>query len=521
MCRQLGLVLSVLVVGQAFAVAVARELRIEMEGKVEVNGQICVVESAGRLDLRSGAYVLDGVAPSGNRATARTNLLLSFIPRCALAFLRGAEKDSLLDRAESAVTVEVEGRRKVENISRFRARIHIARTTDHVSVQYKGQIITPLVQRDRPIEPDGEAVIRLGVNPENGTFVGGARINYEFAKPDPANLGTADFWNIHGTFKGSRAPVVSGYVHVDHCGGNPAEGVAKGTILSFPSTTVFEPGVITFDGVARKDGVIHQFKGIANQTGGGRTVLLFPVRIKKGMTASQVAAQVAKGFKEARLNPENDTAPYILAVQGGDGVRKVTTNRDSPRVVVSMTFDNGRTVGSKLDPRANLVSSQVGTQSFSDQQVLAAENTGIRTQFGVLGEPPLTGWLTPFKLVLATDNPATDFKAAGGEVAVRLNWSESLPKRRQLPGSTTSFEDIVVKTKQGESAEDIIIKISKSLRQLRTKWETHPFFQRQGNVLYIDAGIDFPHTVSVISRDEGVGYMSAAADLPAFDNVAK
>lgn len=486
---------------------------LEIDGRVTVNGRPVRVTSVGTYDRRTGSYELNKVAPSDNNLDLREKLLLSFIPRVALAFCGANGSISLVERAKGEVRVDLTGRRKVDEFSTIHAHLRITRTKDRLLVRYDGAITTVA---DRPIERDGEAVIRLGVNPEKGSFVGVARINYDVSQPDSAQLGTADFWNFSGRFEGVRALATETYAHVDHCGGDPRSGLAKGVILHFPSSTVFKPGIITLSGVATKDGVIHQYFGIANLAGGGHTVLTFPVHIKKGMTASQVATLIADEFNRFRALNAYPGSKYVLAVQGGDGVAELRPDPNSSRVAVSMTIDGGKSIAAPNDLRANRVFRDGAVQGFADQAVNAAENTGIRNQFGVLGQAPLTGWLTPFKIVLSTDNPGTQYRSAGGEIAVLLNWTESLPGRDQLPGSTTDFEDLVLATHKGESAEEIVARLTEKLKQRRTRWGTRPFIQRDGNVLYIDAGIDFPHTVSVASRDEGVGYMSAAADLPFF-----
>jgi hypothetical protein len=488
-------------------------LTIRIQGKVEVNGKGFEIVSAGKYDSRTGAYELSGMAPSDSFLSERDKVLVSFISRNALAFLSAGDRESLLEKSDGSMKIHFLARRKVDRISTIEANIELKKDSGGVLIRFDGALTTT---RDSSIEVDGESILRLGVNPDNRTFVGGARINYDVAKPDPAHLGTADFWNLEGSYEGARMPITSAYAHVDQGGGDPSKGLAKGLILNFPSSTVFEPGIITLSGVAKKDGTIYQFEGLANQAGGGHTILTFPVRITKGMTAAQVATLVADGFNRARTERTNKDAQFLVAVQGGDGLTGIKPDVGSSRVAVSMTVDNGKSIAAPTDAEAARIFSQSAVQSFSDQLVSAAENTGIRNQFGVLGQPPLRGWLTPFKVVFTTDNPATGFKADGGTVAVLLNWTENAQGRDGIGGNTTSFPDLVIQTRKGDTAEEIVTRLTARLKQQRSKWGSHPFIQRAGNVLYIDAGIDFPHAVSLASSDDGVGYMSAAADLPFF-----
>lgn len=490
-----------------------RSSLLRIEGQVEVNGKAVKISSGGSYDPLTGAYEFKNVAPADNSISPRDKLLVSFMPRTALAFLGASDRASLLDKSDGSIKIHLVGRRKVDQISKFEADINLSKDATGLAIRFEGMVTSA---SDSEIQADGEAAVRLGINPDDGSFVGGARINYDVNRPDPAMLGTADFWNMEGTFEGARSSITSAYAHVDQCGGNPATGLAKGVILNFPSSSVFEPGIITLSGVAKKDGIIHQFKGLANQAGGGHTILTFPVHIKKGMTAPEVARLIAESFNRAREQKVSKEARYILAVQGGDGVSITTPDINSPRVAISMTMDNGRSIAKTTDSGAGRIFSQVAVQSFSDQGVLAAENTGIRNQFGVLGSPPLRGWLTPFKVVFTTDNPATNFRAGGGTISILLNWTESAKGQDASGESTTAFKDLVLATRRGASAEQIVSQLTARLKMQRTRWGTRPFIQRAGNVLYIDAGIDFPHSVSLASSDNGIGYMSAAADLPFF-----
>lgn len=495
------------------------DLLLEISGQVDVNGTTVNTAAVGTYDRLTGGYEFSDDALTEAPLNRRDKLLLSMIPRSALAFTARGDRVSLLDQGQGELIVDLEARRKVDETSSIKAEIQLQKSGDRLEVRYNGTITTPM-DGGRPIEPDGEAVIRLGINPRNGTFVGGARINYDVSQPDPAGLGTADFWNLQGDFEDARAPANAAYAHVDHAAGDPDAGIAKGVIFNFEASTVFEPGIITLSGVANKDGLIHQYLGIANQTGGGHTILTFPVQIKKGMTGVDVASLIAEGFMTAREGNDEGMVRHILAVQGGDGIGETTPDPESGRVAVTMTVD-GASIAQPNDPSAIALLDEAATQAFSDQQVLGSENTGIRNQFGVLGEPPLTGWLTPFKVVFSTDNPETGNQAAGGNVAILLNWTDNIKGRRGLDGSQTDFGDLVIPTQRGESAEAIVERLTKRLKEQRTQWGTYAFTQRDGNVLYVDAGLDFPHSVSLASEDAGVGYMSAAADLPFFRREGK
>lgn len=490
-------------------------LNIEFKGKVEINGNVIDVNTKCVYDKKTLSYEFKDMLSGATTIGQKEKLLLSYFPRLALVFLESGEgKNSLIDRSKNSIDVQFDMSRKVDKVSSVVGSLKISKSK-LVSVSFEGKITTPL-DGDRPVEPDGESVIRIGVNPQNGTFVGGARLNYDLNQPDVAALGTADFWNINGKFSGTNDDLVNGYAHVNRCGGDLAKGIAKGTILSFPATSVFEPGIITLSGVAKKDGIIHQYKGIANQAGGGSTLFTFPVRIKKGMTGSDVAKLIEDGFTNERVKGSNEKAKYVLAIQGGDGLKLTAPDRTSSRVSVSMTTDGGKTIANKFDSKSVQIFSQIAVQSFSDQLVVASENTGIRNQFGIVGSPTLNGWLTPFKAVFSTDNPRTNFLSAGGDVAILLNWSENIKGQEANKENNTDFGDLVVTTKKGESAEAIVARLTDKLKQQVTRWGSRPFIQRMGNTVYIDAGIDFPHSVSLASNDEGVGYMSAAADLPFF-----
>lgn len=485
-------------------------MEVSVTGSVSVNGQNTPLSAMGSYDPKTRTYELTNVVPAGSPVDARQQLLLSLCPRVAFAFMTANGSASLLDSSQDGIRVRYMARRKVDRVSSVVGTAKLSRSGPTLAVQCEGTIETPV---DRAIEDDGEAVIRIGINPMAGSFSGGIRINYDVSKADPAELGTADFWNLDGSFEGARAKADRAYVHVNRCGGNLKGRVVNGILSHFPASTLVLPGILTFSGVAQRDGVIHQFLGISNQTGAGRTLVTFPVKVRKGMTASEVAKAVQEGFVRSR--EQNPEMRYILAVQGGDGVVSTKNDPGSNRVAVSMTLD-GKTIATAADVAQNPINQAVGVQSFSDQGVIAQENTGIRNQFGVLGQAPLTGWLTPFKIIFTTDNPATGNQSAGGEVAVLLNWTESVDGVRQQEGSTTSFADLVVPVRKGQSAEDVMRQVAAQLKTQRTQWGSYPFIQRAGNVLYIDAGIEFPHIVSLASRDDGVGYMSAAADLPFF-----
>lgn len=489
---------------------------IQLRGRVDVNGQALAIDSTGSYDPLTGAYVFDPVAPAGAVLGEREKLLLSLFPRVALAFVGAEGRIDLFARSGAGgITVNFTARRKVDEVSSVAGTVALSTTQTGWVIDYGGSIVsTP----DRAIESDGEAVLRLGVNPTDGTFVGGARINYDAGAPDPASLGTADFWNVAGRFDGAVGTATEAYAHVDHAGGSPASALAQGTVLSFPASTVQIAGIVTLSGTATKDGTIHQFLGFADQAGGGKTVLDFPIQITAGMKANQVASRIAAAFNQAREAGTTPEAAYVLAVQGGDGVSVTMPDPSSPRVAVSITLDGGATIADSSDPAAAALFHVVSTQNFSDQAVIASENSGIRNQFGVLGAGSLSGWLTPFKAVLTTDNPATGFAAGGGKVSILLNWSDSVPggSRGGEPGSQTNFPDLEVATSPGESAEQVVARIADALRSRVTAWGSHAFFQRDGNVLYLDAGIDAPHSVSLASSDPGVGYMSAAADLPQY-----
>ena len=489
-------------------------------GQVEVNGKKIPVNSKCTFDNKTLSYSIENILSEDPTINQKDRLLASFIPRLALLFLQSAEgQKSLLENSQPAVEIQVTMRRKIDNLSKVQATIKITKSNP-LKVNIVANIVTPL-DGDRQIESDGESVIRIGVNSEKGTFVGGVRINYDMNYPDNASLGNVDFWNVEGSFTGVKAKFKDGFAHVNRCGGDLKRGLVQGTILNFPATTIFESGIITLSGVAKKDGIIHQYKGIANQAGGGSTLFTFPVRIKKGMTGSDVAKLIEEGFTKERENGNNPISKFILAVQGGDGITITASDKNSSRVAVSMTFDNGKTIANEFDERASVLLFQTAVQAFSDQAVLAFENTGIRNQFGIIGSPTLNGWLTPFKAVFSADNPITNNMANGGNIGILLNWSENIGSKENNKENNTDFGDLTIQTKKGESAETIVTRLTEKLKSQKTRWGSNPFIQRNGNIVYIDAGIDFPHSVSLFSNDEGIGYMSAAADLPFFANNQK
>lgn len=500
----------------AFAGTGAAAEPVQVVGEVSVNGTKVTLNSLGSYDALAASYQFPNLAPAGAPLPARDRLLLTLAPRVALAFLPAPGRTDLLGAAGPAgLSIHLTGRRKVDEVSSITATLGVRRAGGRVVVQIDGAVTSTA---DRPVQADGEAVLRIGINPSAGTLDGFARLNYDLAVPDSANLGTADFWNLNGTFTGANDQATRSYAHVDHAGGNLAAGQAQGAVMNFASSTVMAPGIITLSGEAQRDGVIHQFLGISNQAGDGETILTFPVAIQQGMKANQVAALIANTFNEARKNRVTPFSQYVLAIQGGDGVNVTAPDPTSGRVAVSMTIDDGLTIADPSSPAAAAVFDSSSTQNFSDQVAVASEVTGIRNQFGVLGQEPMTGWLTPFKVVFTADNPATGFSAAGGGVSILLNWSENVPggSLSGLPGSLTSFGDLTVPTLAGESAEQVVRKMTAALRGQATPWGSVPFTQRIGNVLYIDAGIDFPHSVSLASSDAGLGYMSAAADLPSY-----
>lgn len=488
----------------------AVDLQLTLTGQVNVNGSPITISGTGTLDTVTGAYQLEDAAPAGGQLSARDKLLLAIIPRATQIFLVENGGPSLLAQSPTeTIQGQLSGGRKVEATTQISADFNLSQNGLAVTIGYTGSITS---MADRPIEADGESVIRLGVNPEDRSFVGGARINYDATQPDPLRLGTADFWNLSGTFSGAQAPVTQSYGHVDQGAGNPSIGLAQGTLLLFQETTVFQAAVITLSGTATQPSQITQYFGIANQTGGGITHIKTLIAIPPGTTAAQAATII-----QDTINAEATALGVpLLAVQGGDGSTITVPDPTSPRVAFSMSLD-GSTIAQPQDPVAAAVFTQVATQSFPDWEAQALALAGLRNQFGVVGDPALPGWLTPFKIEINADNPGTGFVAAGGDVRILLNWCDRLPGGACVPGTTTSFSDLVIPTTAGETQEIVAANATDLLRTLVTLWNTQPLTQRSGNRIYVDAGIEFPHSVSFDSNDNGIGYVSAAADLPFFN----
>lgn len=483
-------------------------LQLALTGQVNVNGTAVSVSGTGTFDTVTGAYQLQNVAPSGGPIPVKDKLLMALIPRATLAFLSENGGQSLLDQSPtSSIQGQLGCRRKIDGNTTVTASYDLSISGVNVTINYTGSITTGA---DRPIVSDGESVIRLGMNPNDQSFIGGARVNYDTTAPDPMSLGTADFWNLSGSFTGVQLPATQSFGHVDQGGGNPATGLAQGTLLLFQTTTVFQPAVITLSGTATQPMQIKQFFGIANQTGGGLTHIDVVVPIPAGTTAVQAA-----GLIESTMNTQATTLGVpLLAVQGGDGTT-TTSNPSSPSVAFAMSL-NGTTIAQPQDPAAAALFVSPATQAFPDWAVEALFNSGLRNQFGVVGNPALPGWLTPFKIEINADNPNTNNLAAGGDVRVLLNWCDRLPGGNCVPGTTTSFPDLVIPTNPGESSDTVAARAVVALKTLVTPWNTQPLTQRIGNRIYVDAGVEFPHSVSVQSNDAGLGYMSAAADLPCF-----
>jgi hypothetical protein len=519
-------------VGQhaSHAAAMARGdgLRVLITGAVEINGKQFDVSSRGKLDPDSGAYSLDFASPeifSSDSICRLEGALATWIPRVALKFLvdpKDAKQGSLSHSGVGTLEIELTGAPKrdlVSGLNRLAGSIRIQPIVKGVArVQVSGSINTTS-SLCWPLEATegmhGHSVLRLGIKPTissegafaGGSFVGIGRVDFEVPDGDPEGLGHSDFWNLDGTFLVSKrptktvAPIAS--VDVSHF---EKDATVVGSISNFPGSTVPFRAVLTIGGTATADGYIHQHLGMSNGRGGGPALTHFDVPIKVGDTPSQVAARVAEGINRSAGGFTG--GGHVLAVQGGTGVGVSSADSASPRIAFCVTRDGQGCVGA-ADPVAMAMFRQSMTQLFGDAGFRSFLNSGLTETFGALGEPPLVGWLTPFKVVFFTDNPETSVRAGGGELRVQSNTCTSSNGGDCDKGTIRTSPAVTIKTVAGETADEVARDVAKALTKVGTKC-----IQRVGTIVYMDAGLDMPSTLTVWSGDRGLGLMSAAADLP-------
>src|SRR5260370_4993916 len=170
-------------------------LPVKIEGRAEPNGKTVEIASQGSFNALAGSYEISNTAPADKAVDMRDKLLLSFIPRSALTFLGGKGVESLLDKSNGRLNFTLTATRKVDETSKIFAMIELLKNPNGLTVRYTGTVTTQM-GGDRAIQPDGEAVMRRGVNPDSGKLVGGARIHYDLTHRDPASLATPDFWTL-------------------------------------------------------------------------------------------------------------------------------------------------------------------------------------------------------------------------------------------------------------------------------------------------------------------------------------
>ncbi len=506
----------------------AQDLRVRMTGTVLVNGQEFSLTSQGIVNQATGNYSLKLVEPDVLNSRSICPLegaLAALIPRTAMKFLvyqKDANRGALFRTDAQALVIELSGAPKrdlVSGLNRLFASIEIRPLAKGVvAVHATGAVNTTSSLCAGLENADGmygHSVLRLGIKPTQsaagqftgGSFVGIARVDLEVPGGDSGGVGHSDFWNLDGAFYLPSHPRIRAEPVASVDVGHIEQGAAMtGVISNFPGTTVPMRAVLTIAGTATRDGFIHQHMGVSNGRGGGPALTHFDVPVKAGDSPAAIAARVAQGMNQSSAGFLG--GGHALAVQGGTGVGVARADTTSPRIAFCDTVD-GKSCAEPTDPAAMLAFLHIMPQLFGDAGFPSFMNSGVTETFGVLGEPPLVGWLTPFKVVIFTDNPATGLRAAGGELTVRSNTCSSSNGRYCDQGAIRTSPAVTIKTFAGETPDDIARDLVKALNQVGTKC-----IQRVGNIVYMDAGLEMQSTLTVGSGDAGVGLMSAAADLP-------
>ncbi len=510
----------------------AGPLNVTVSGAVDINGHRFEVKARGLVNQDSGSYSLSPFPIASAAVCPAAQAMIAWFPRIATDFLVKVKGDALFDLADREVTITLKGAPKKDLISGVNRLIGVITLTSsgdsEVHVAVNGTIESDekpcrKLEVDKEGSAIGDSAIRLGMKPTitdsgrfiGGSFVGGARVDFDVSDGDPGAFGGSDFWNLDGMFVAPKSPAKKlGACMETSCkvlsvdvGHLTKDNKAAGTIRNFPSSTVTFRGVFTYSGLATSDGSFHKHIGIANPTGGSPPLLThFDTPVKAGDTPATLAARTADLIN--RSSAGSRWGGPLLAVQGGTGVGVSKPDPTSPRVAVCQTRD-GQSCVSGEDSVAQQVFPQVGTQLFASAGVDAFRNSGIGEGFGVLNEPPLVGWLTPFKSVFFTNNPETHYLAAGGAVVLEANICRSTGGAFCDPNTTTRVPRFRVPTSAGQSGEDVARAVTRALEEKGVTC-----IQRVGATVIMDAGFEMPSILFVNSEDRGLGYATQAADIP-------
>lgn len=498
----------------------ANLLELTLGGSVDVNGAILDLAGTATFDDLTGDYVLKGLDLAGAPAGLREQTLLSLLPRAALALLakRDVNTDSYLARSGGSLTGSLLGSRKVDPGELVSGDLTLHRQTaggpvgsggnGGMSVTETSLLLdldaTLRTGADRPLRADGDSALRLGLNPSDGTLLGGARLAYDSSLPDPESLGNADLWDLSGKFEGLQLPANESMGYVDQGTGDLLNGSAEGTATTFPVTTVAQPGVLTLSGTATRDGVLTQELGLSNLAGKATSQLQVDLPVSVGDSAVAVAGKLASELN--RLARTLDLP--LLAVQGGDG-KTLSGDPQSPRVALSVSLD-GRTIADPLSEAACSQLLEAGTQVLASPLVRSLSDAGLESRLGLLGDAQLPGVMTPLQVSLHADDPANGHVAAGGGLALLLQGATAGPGG-VLPETITSFPEMLLPTHAGETAETVAKHLADLLASLESPpGLTLPRYQRLGETLLLDAGLEAPLSLALSSLDRGLGYSLGA-----------
>jgi len=503
--------------------AAAPAVRVAVSGSVAVNGRPLVLRGSGSIDPARGAYAFHAFSASGGGACAGDRALALWLPRAGLALLVRVGADSLLGLAGGRVALSIDGvpkRDLASGVDRLDGAVRVVRTETGVHLDVTGEVATAK-HPCRPLETgegsaEGGSVLRLGLRRDvvggrfvGGSFVGVARLDYA---TDPAALGRSDFWNLTGSY------TVSGSVRnrPSACGATSCAAVTAdvaspqsalaGRIFSFRSSAVTMRAVITYKGDAPETGFFHKHVGIASVAGGSPLIAHFNIPVKKGDSAAIVAHRTADLMNSSTAGFKG--GGHLLSVQGGTGVGRARPNAKSPFVAVCETLD-GSSCASPSSAAAQRVYPLVGTQVFASVGVHAYANSELDEQFGQLNAAPLVGWLTPFKAIFFTDNPATGRLAAGGSVTIGVMTCRSSAGALCDPGTTMGVKSVRVATTKGEDGQRIAAAVVSALERRGITC-----IERVGAKVIMDAGLEMPSILALKSEDRGVGYATQAADIP-------
>ncbi|MBI4638961.1 MAG: hypothetical protein HY727_21700 [Candidatus Rokubacteria bacterium] len=505
-------------------------LKVLVSGTVAVEGEPYVLAARGTVNQTTGEYSLQFAPPplaSAQGICPLEKVLATWFPKVALKFLvseKGEKKGADLYTASGRrLIVQLRGvpkRDAVSGLNRLSATIQIQASSPEAASIVVDGVINTITAPCRNLEDAGgmygHSVIRLGIKPvvastrrfTGGSYIGIGAVDLDVPDGNPEGLGGADFWNLEGTFRAPISPVASpkavASVDVGHMA-RRADAVT-GTVMNFAGTTLPMRAVLTIDGVATADGEIHQHLAVSDARGGGPFLVHFDIPVKKGDTPAQVAARIVERLNQSKAAFAG--GGNFLATQGGTGLGISKADATSARVALCVSRDGTSCVGPD-DQIAAQAFRVIMTQAFGDAGFHSFRNSGITQTFGVLGQPPLVGWLTPFKVVFFTDNPATNLRAAGGEITIQANTCSTTNGRDCDPSTIKRVPPFTIKTSSGETAEQIAQNVTRALVRLGIKC-----VQRVGTIVYMDAGVEMPSTLTVRSGDPGIGLMSAAADLP-------